>query len=160
MLRCCQRLVRGRGDVTSPFSFTPSISFTTSLNPDLHAKMMANIRASIPHENTTISFINYSRSLWRHISKYIKYFTQRTSTGAHCIMPNLESLVLTRCKPEITKQRALVVARSRWHASPSGEDHRYPGSLRNIYVTPVQRHGTASGMPSWRTPLLGTIDAF
>ena len=87
-----------------------------------------------------------------------KHFTHRTSTGAHLIMPNLESLVVTRCKPEITKQRALVVARSRWHASPSGEDHRYPGSLRNIYVTPVQRHGTASGMPSWRTPLLGTRD--
>ena len=87
-----------------------------------------------------------------------KHFTHRTSTGAHLIMPNLESLVLTRCKPEITKQRALVVARSRWHTSPSGEEHRSPGSLRNIYVTPVQRHGTVSGMPGWRTPLLGTRD--
>lgn len=90
-----------------------------------------------------------------------KHFSQRTSTGAHRIMPNLESLVMTRCKPEITKQRALVMAQTRWHKSLPGEEHRSLGSLRNIYVTPFQRHGTASGMPlSWRTPLLGTSDVF
>jgi hypothetical protein len=87
-----------------------------------------------------------------------KHFSQRTSTGAQRIMPNLETLVFTRCKPEITKQRALVMARSRWYKSLPGEECRSPGSLRNIYVTPFQKRGAASGMSSWRTPLLGTSD--
>ena len=87
-----------------------------------------------------------------------RHFSEKTRTGLHRIMPNLESLVLTCCKPEITKPRALIMAQSRWHKSIPGGKGRTPGSLKNIYISPFQRHGTASGMPRWRTPLLGTSD--